>query len=167
MHIYVHERAISCIYAVLQRAHNHQAASWEFFDSGNTVAARVLLQRALRLNPAVANLWTQYFRLEWCYVQKIVGRREILGLNDINVKNDTDKNNSDTTLDIPKVTSEGLHTRNKVCLVITMLLNGSSIQHIYSKNKSFVFHRLQAGNQQSLIHCRCKCFALSCITLFF
>jgi hypothetical protein len=110
--------------------HNHQAASWEFFDSGNTVAARVLLQRALRLNSTVANLWTQYFRLEWCYVQKIIGRREILGLHDSNDNTVTDENNSDTTLDIPKVMSEVLHICNEHCLMITMLPNGGSLQHV-------------------------------------
>eukprot|EP00903_Cladosiphon_okamuranus_P011411 g10754.t1 len=59
-----------------------KAASWEFFDGGNASSARSLMQRALRINPGAQNLWLQYFRLEFSYVEKLMGRREILGLEE-------------------------------------------------------------------------------------
>ena len=59
-----------------------KAASWEFFDGGNASSARSLMQRALRINPTAQNLWLQYFRLEFSYVEKLTGRREILGLKE-------------------------------------------------------------------------------------
>lgn len=40
------------------------------------------MQRALRINPEAQNLWLQYFRLEFSYVEKLMGRREILGLEE-------------------------------------------------------------------------------------
>lgn len=38
------------------------------------------MQRGLRINPDARKLWLQYFRLEFYYVEKIMGRRELLGL---------------------------------------------------------------------------------------
>lgn len=38
------------------------------------------MQRGLRINPDARKLWLQYFRLEFFYVEKIMGRRELLGL---------------------------------------------------------------------------------------
>ncbi|KAL1920616.1 uncharacterized protein VTP21DRAFT_993 [Calcarisporiella thermophila] len=47
------------------------AASWEFEENANIVAARTLMQRGLRLNPEKEQLWHEYFRLELAYVEKI------------------------------------------------------------------------------------------------
>ncbi|CAN0482178.1 unnamed protein product, partial [Laminaria digitata] len=58
-----------------------KAASWEFFDGGNASSARALMQRGLRINPTARNLWLQYFRLEFSYIKKLMGRREVLGLD--------------------------------------------------------------------------------------
>ncbi|CAM9733515.1 unnamed protein product, partial [Hapterophycus canaliculatus] len=52
------------------------------FDGGNASSARSLMQRGLRINPTAQNLWLQYFRLEFSYVEKLMGRREILGLEE-------------------------------------------------------------------------------------
>lgn len=38
------------------------------------------MQRGLRINPSARKLWLQYFRLEFYYVEKLAGRRELLGL---------------------------------------------------------------------------------------
>ena len=40
------------------------------------------MQRGLRINPGTRSLWLQYFRLEFCYVEKLAGRRDVLGLDD-------------------------------------------------------------------------------------
>lgn len=73
-----------------------EAASYEYFGSsegdggrpdsaaaGSVANARVLLQRGLRVNPRSKDIWLQYFALEFHYIQKLRGRREILklGLN--------------------------------------------------------------------------------------
>eukprot|EP00590_Aulacoseira_subarctica_P010468 CAMPEP_0172435910 /NCGR_PEP_ID=MMETSP1064-20121228/71443_1 /TAXON_ID=202472 /ORGANISM="Aulacoseira subarctica , Strain CCAP 1002/5" /LENGTH=727 /DNA_ID=CAMNT_0013184279 /DNA_START=182 /DNA_END=2365 /DNA_ORIENTATION=+ len=66
-----------------------EAASHEFFgygeddnySGGSVHAARVLLQRGLRLNPNSEDLWIQYFALEWHFIQKMRGRKEILKLD--------------------------------------------------------------------------------------
>eukprot|EP00978_Attheya_sp_CCMP212_P027549 scaffold92334_cov29-Attheya_sp.AAC.1 len=70
-----------------------EAASHEFFDNitdasnegglaggGSIRSARILLQRGLRLNPHSQELWLQYFSLEFHYIQKITGRRNVLAL---------------------------------------------------------------------------------------
>ncbi|CAM9933329.1 unnamed protein product, partial [Phaeothamnion confervicola] len=79
-------KALGRLFARVLQFHPRQAglwvkaASYEFFHAQNAAAARTLMQRALRINPGDHNLWHQYFRLEWCFVQKLRGRREILGL---------------------------------------------------------------------------------------
>eukprot|EP00613_Pedinella_sp_CCMP2098_P064358 CAMPEP_0171983960 /NCGR_PEP_ID=MMETSP0993-20121228/273578_1 /TAXON_ID=483369 /ORGANISM="non described non described, Strain CCMP2098" /LENGTH=794 /DNA_ID=CAMNT_0012636759 /DNA_START=53 /DNA_END=2437 /DNA_ORIENTATION=- len=58
-----------------------KAASWQYFEVSNASAARVLLQRALRLNPHAELLWREYFRLELHYVAKLGQRRVVLGID--------------------------------------------------------------------------------------
>jgi len=48
------------------------------YSGGSVHAARVLLQRGLRVNPTSEDLWVQYFALEFHFIQKMRGRREIL-----------------------------------------------------------------------------------------
>lgn len=60
-----------------------EAASHEFFQQGSVANARILLQRALRVNNSTSqDLWLQYFGLEFHYIQKLKGRREILQLQE-------------------------------------------------------------------------------------
>ncbi|CAM9692111.1 unnamed protein product, partial [Chrysoparadoxa australica] len=79
-------KALSRVFARALQMHPREgglwikAASWEFFDNGNSAAARVLMQRGLRINKDCRQLWVQYFRLEWCYLQKLAGRRHVMGL---------------------------------------------------------------------------------------
>lgn len=56
-----------------------EAANWEF-ERNNVRSARILLQRAIRLNPDCRKLWQEYFRLELLFLQKITARRQVLGL---------------------------------------------------------------------------------------
>lgn len=88
-----------------------KAASWEFFDGGNASSARSLMQRGLRINPGARNLWLQYFRLEFSYVEKLMGRREILGLEaDRGGAGDNGQGNDDDGgrqgMDIPELEAE-------------------------------------------------------------
>ncbi|RLN79204.1 hypothetical protein BBJ28_00014781, partial [Nothophytophthora sp. Chile5] len=59
-----------------------EAASYEFGVGMNVDTARVLMQRAIRLNKHSQKLWLEYFRLELLYVQKMSMRREVLRLDD-------------------------------------------------------------------------------------
>ncbi|KAH6596718.1 hypothetical protein BASA61_003412 [Batrachochytrium salamandrivorans] len=59
------------------------AATWEFEENSDVESARVLLQRALRINPIDKTLWTEYFKLELLWVQKIKERRRILFKEDL------------------------------------------------------------------------------------
>eukprot|EP00053_Salpingoeca_punica_P022449 m.214506 g.214506 ORF g.214506 m.214506 type:complete len:656 (+) comp34964_c0_seq1:152-2119(+) len=58
-----------------------KAAKWEFEHNANIKAARILMQRGLRINPKSADLWREYLRLELLFLEKVVLRREILGLS--------------------------------------------------------------------------------------
>jgi hypothetical protein len=51
------------------------------YTGGSVHAARVLLQRGLRVNPRSEDLWVQYFALEFHFIQKMRGRREILKID--------------------------------------------------------------------------------------
>ncbi|KAI8576019.1 hypothetical protein K450DRAFT_258984 [Umbelopsis ramanniana AG] len=85
------------------------AASWEFEENANIVAARVLMQRGLRLNPGQAQLWHEYFRLEQLYIEKIKARRKILGIDQkshgLKELEDTENGDNDTEMiKLPTIT---------------------------------------------------------------
>ncbi|KAG0230058.1 U3 snoRNP protein [Actinomortierella wolfii] len=89
------------------------AAAWEWEENANIVAARTLLQRAIRLNTTTQSLWHEYFRLELVYIAKILARRQILGIdasNDKSAENDTmdvdEEANTDNMIKLPTVTGE-------------------------------------------------------------
>ncbi|KAJ2055773.1 U3 snoRNP protein [Coemansia sp. S146] len=80
-------RALSKIYAAAITKHPYEARLWimaaahELDASSNGAAARLLLQRALRVNPKDRALWTEYFRLELLLAEKIKARRRVLGID--------------------------------------------------------------------------------------
>eukprot|EP01104_Vermistella_antarctica_P009119 TRINITY_DN2325_c0_g1_i1.p1 TRINITY_DN2325_c0_g1~~TRINITY_DN2325_c0_g1_i1.p1 ORF type:complete len:626 (+),score=166.27 TRINITY_DN2325_c0_g1_i1:322-2199(+) len=57
------------------------AASWEYEKNANMVTARVLLQRALRMNPTSPKLFLEYFRLEVLYINKLRTRMALSGVD--------------------------------------------------------------------------------------
>ncbi|KAI9921334.1 hypothetical protein PsorP6_001803 [Peronosclerospora sorghi] len=59
-----------------------EAVSYEFSVNLHVDAARVLMQRAIRLNKFHPKLWLEYFRLELLYVQKLTMRRQVLRLDE-------------------------------------------------------------------------------------
>ncbi|KAH9533312.1 hypothetical protein CY35_18G045200 [Sphagnum magellanicum] len=56
------------------------AAAWEFEHNLNVTAARVLMQRGLRMCPKSENLWVEYFRMELTAAQKLKARQIVLGI---------------------------------------------------------------------------------------
>ncbi|GAB5585659.1 U3 snoRNP protein [Umbelopsis nana] len=86
------------------------AASWEFEENANIVAARVLMQRGLRLNPSQAQLWHEYFRLEQVYIEKIKARRKILGIDQKSqalreLESTEDSENGEEMIKLPTITA--------------------------------------------------------------
>ncbi|KAI8371436.1 U3 small nucleolar RNA-associated protein 6-domain-containing protein [Radiomyces spectabilis] len=96
------------------------AASWEYEGNANMAAARMLMQRALRVNPTDESLYHEYFRLELLYVEKIKARRRVLGISDQGVKKtDNEEEDNDTTMDedentikLPTITGEEVENWN-------------------------------------------------------
>ncbi|KAF9962103.1 U3 snoRNP protein [Modicella reniformis] len=89
------------------------AAAWEWEENANIVAARVLMQRSLRLNTTTESLWHEYFRLELVYIAKILARREVLGIEvsteefEKNLLEDKEAD-TDNMIRLPGVTGEEL-----------------------------------------------------------
>ncbi|KAJ8331623.1 U3 snoRNP protein [Batrachochytrium dendrobatidis] len=72
------------------------AATWEFEENSDIASARVLMQRALRINPTNQKLWIEYFKLELLWVEKIKERRRILFKEDLdNMPIDTNSSVND------------------------------------------------------------------------
>lgn len=62
------------------------AASWEYFTNANIHAARILLQRANRLNPHSQEILLEYCRLELAYREKVMQRLDIFGVGEEELK---------------------------------------------------------------------------------
>ncbi|ORX61554.1 hypothetical protein DM01DRAFT_1404333 [Hesseltinella vesiculosa] len=115
------QKLLSSIFVqALQYHPNHSplwimAASWEFEDNANMGAARLLLQRALRMNPQSPELWHEYFRLELLYIEKIKVRRRILGIDEQSLKQkELEKeqqqldDGNDDVIQLPEMTGEDM-----------------------------------------------------------
>lgn len=91
------------------------AATWEHEHNANMAAARVLLQRALRLMPENRQLWHEYFRLELIYIEKIKLRRRVLGIDQQKNAEDIEPmdQDDDNTIQLPAVTGEDVEAWNK------------------------------------------------------
>ncbi|KAG6620027.1 U3 small nucleolar RNA-associated protein 6 [Phytophthora cinnamomi] len=81
-------RVLSAVFSRALQSHPRsaelwiEAASYEFGVNLNVDSARVLMQRAIRLNKHHQKLWLEYFRLELLYVQKLAMRRQVLRLDE-------------------------------------------------------------------------------------
>mmetsp|Transcript_11449 Transcript_11449/g.28191 ORF Transcript_11449/g.28191 Transcript_11449/m.28191 type:complete len:804 (-) Transcript_11449:173-2584(-) len=60
-----------------------RAAAFEFSMQQDIAAARILMQRGLRLNSSSVLLWVAFFTMEIRYVQKLLARRKLLGLKPV------------------------------------------------------------------------------------
>lgn len=92
------------VYAEAVQIHPHctglwiEAASHEFFFRQSVSAARILLQRALRINKKAQDLWLQSFALEFHYIAKMQGRRTLLHAETDDRSNDTKEESISPTL---------------------------------------------------------------------
>jgi len=90
--------AINRAFGKLLQVHPHNidcwlmAAKYEFELDNNVSNARSLLFKGLRHNKESKLLWHEYFRLELLHVNKIKNRQKLLGVGNMELKDD---NNSD------------------------------------------------------------------------
>ncbi|KAL9640384.1 MAG: hypothetical protein Q9164_000327 [Protoblastenia rupestris] len=89
------------------------AASYAMEERGDTMEARSYMQRGLRFCKKSAKLWLEYARLELIHIAKIMGRRQILGLDQgTTVQNNTGVKGGDIGGDmvvLPAITAEDIH----------------------------------------------------------
>ncbi|KAJ2888091.1 U3 snoRNP protein, partial [Coemansia aciculifera] len=104
-------RALSKIYAAAITKHPYEAKLWimaaahELDASSNGGAARLLLQRALRVNPKDRALWLEYFRLELLLVEKVKARRRVLGI-DGSEESKEEEEEGDSVIALPALDEE-------------------------------------------------------------
>ena len=124
-----------------------EAASNEFFGPNRSVkSARVLLQRALRLNGNTSEeLWLQYFILELHYAQTLKGRRKILRPSEGGV-DDENNNDSDSGDDGEKESDQQSTDDPSDYNKIPMVILRNAIRSI-SKNVPFRLKFLDACQQ--------------------
>ncbi|KAJ2839554.1 U3 snoRNP protein, partial [Coemansia sp. 'formosensis'] len=105
-------RALSKIYATAITKHPYEARLWimaaehELDASSNGSAARLLLQRALRVNPRDSALWTEYFRLELLLVEKIKARRRVLGIDSNTNEEEEEEDDASGLIALPALDEE-------------------------------------------------------------
>ena len=58
------------------------AAVWEFEHNHNASAARILMQKGIRMCKNEKVLWIEYFRMELLYAARLAARRSVLGLEE-------------------------------------------------------------------------------------
>eukprot|EP00890_Picochlorum_soloecismus_P003580 jgi/Picsp_1/4222/NSC_01731-R1_protein len=58
------------------------AAVWEFEHNHNASAARILMQKGIRMCKNEKVLWVEYFRMELLYAARLAARRSVLGLDE-------------------------------------------------------------------------------------
>ena len=81
-------KKVSQILTSVLRLHPNKAELWIYAanyamdDRSDITEARSYMQRGLRFCKKDERIWIEYARLEMIYISKIVGRRQILGLDD-------------------------------------------------------------------------------------
>jgi len=98
-------KQVSRIYAEALQVHPRNTSLWieaasnEYFEMNSIQTARVLFQRALRINKTKGDLWLQYATLEWHYATKLRGRRSIVASDLANHEEEVDEYNIKGILD--------------------------------------------------------------------
>lgn len=129
------------------------AVAFHFDTCGDARGARALAQRALRALPDSINMWKEYFRMEVCYLAKLISRRIAMGLppsgtvDHSTASQDKDKETEtevsqqgqdirdpgykpDVELGTESETRDGNSVANKTNADSTN--NGSSVNHLFS-----------------------------------
>ena len=86
-------------------------------DGGDITEARSYMQRGLRFCKKDERIWIEYAKLEMIYISKIVGRRQILGLDNQRdqqvAKNRSEELNGDVVA-LPAITAEDIDPHKRV-----------------------------------------------------
>lgn len=92
--------SVTKLYSRMLQIHNRNpdiwvsAAKFELEQCGSMENARQILQRGLRFNPLSKQLWREYFRMELLNTEKLLKKREVLGI----AKMEQDKDVTDAIL---------------------------------------------------------------------
>ena len=87
------------------------AANYAMEDQGDITEARSYMQKGLRFCKKDERIWIEYARLEMIYISKIVGRRQILGLDDQRDQQEDEnkiKGISGDVVALPAITAEDI-----------------------------------------------------------
>ena len=92
------------------------AANYATEERADITEARSYMQRGLRFCKEDESIWIEYARLEMIYISKIVGRRQILGLDDQR-KQQVDENRTEVisgdVVAVPAITAEDIDPHKK------------------------------------------------------
>lgn len=90
------KRTLSKIFPKMIQKHPHNSSVWllaakyQIEEENSVRNARSLLQKGLRQNKESSVLWLEYFKMELLHVQKIQKRKETLGIDGIDLKDDNE-----------------------------------------------------------------------------
>ena len=87
------------------------AANYALEDRGDITEARSYMQRGLRFCKKDERIWIEYARLEMIYISKVVGRRQILGLDDQRDQQEAENREEELNGDVvalPAITAEDI-----------------------------------------------------------
>ena len=103
------------------------AAKWEWDHNQSVSAARILLQRGIRVNPHLQELWIEYFKLEVAWILKLQARRSVLFGNRFPSKQDSadittlkqegeddDPSSADSSINLQELDQERDETNRKL-----------------------------------------------------
>ena len=93
------------------------AANYALEDRGDITEARSYMQRGLRFCKKDERMWIEYARLELIYISKIVGRRQILGLDDQRDQHEDENKKEGLSGDmvtLPAITAEDIDPQKRL-----------------------------------------------------
>ena len=125
------EEAVSRLYLRMLQVHSDkpglwvEAAGWEFEEVGSAENARKILLRGLRFLPKSWVLQREYVKMELLYVEQLRKRKQILGGNNEETKEDEEKDeNEDNVLDcsiVKLVVNNAVETINDPKFVVSLI----------------------------------------------
>lgn len=121
------------------------AVAFHFDTCGDTRGARALAQRALRALPDSINMWKEYFRLEVCFLAKLISRRIAMGLA-VSGGADKPSDKSDAKDSEEASANNGSDKENDADVQMSVLDDGVGPESIEDKCAEITEYRTTDGN---------------------
>ena len=150
-------KKVSQLLTSVLRLHPTKPELWIYattMGSTNITEARSYMQRGLRLCGSSERLWVEYAKLEMMHISKIVGRKQILGLDIAEIEKESTQNtgnDDDSMKNLPAITpkeimpaqrpSDGLEVLEKLGTgpvllgAIPMAIFDAAMKHFKSSDK--------------------------------